>query len=804
MKENLSKSFDRTGAFLLDAVCAYLLLFSVSMALFPLLVIETTVAQCALYSVISLGLCVLFSIRKLTLPLLIAVPAGSALLIAVLQFTRGTILEYLSGFLSWCFSGLPETEPYSYDLSVHAVRVLILLVPAALALLFFRKLFFYPVIPVLSLAMYLYAQIGDLSGRYLLLAVLIVLNLTALSRRAHRRIRRKVREGTRLPEAVMRTAALILGVAAVFLSTVIASAPDGKWKSQGLHRLVSDASDFVSYLFGGGGEGGSGFWLGWSGFSPYGGRLGGDIEPNDRVTLSVRADTPALLMGSVSNEYTGQYWTDTGSVGNFRLGSFFWGLRRREAFALSNPRGGKAAREQYRKVMKTVTIRVSPDNYYKNLFFGGVPREWEFNQSVKEVYFNRQGEMYMNEEPSVNAIYTFTTEIPDRKSETFEEDFLLLESLCADARDPYFSEVFENNSALPDSLPQNVYDLAGEITKNAATPAQKAFEIERWLRENCTYTLTPGDVPEGRDFVDYFLETRKGYCTYYASAMAVLARASGLPARYVSGFGIKQNPSAGTTYNYLATNATAHAWAEIYFSGLGWISFDPSGFNFYEPAIIPEKQTKPSDKPNSQNLPPPSRSEEEILEPVPELPEIAELPVISKSGFRWIYLIPAGFGMLLIAGLILLVIRWRELNIGPRRLRNRTLEKTADRSEAADLLFSKIVDQLGFLNLYLLPGETLGEFSARCARALEEDKRFSEGFGSIDRLHYGEREPEKEEIFSLCEISVNTERRIREEFGWKKYLLRRVIFNFNPNRVRKPKGSNDRKADRHKKKKDAV
>lgn len=786
MNETRSKGFDKTGAFILDAVCAWLLLFSLSLTLFPLLVIEASAGECALYCTVALGICVLFSIPKLTVPLLIGVPAAAAILIAVLQFTRGTVLDYLSGFFRWCVAGLPDTEPYSYDLSVHAVRVLILLLPAVLALLFFRKLFCYPPIPVLSLALYLYAQIGDLSGRYLLLAALVLLNLASLSRATHRRIRKKLREGVRLPEAVMRTAALILGVAAVFFSTVIASAPDGKWKSQGLHRLVDDASDFVSYLFGGGGDEGSGFTLGWSGFSPYGGRLGGDIEPSDRVTLNIRADTPTLLMGSVSNEYNGAYWTDTGSIGNFRLGSFFWGLRRREAFALSNPRGGKAAREQYQKVMKTVTIRVSPNVYYRNLFFGGVPRDWEFNSSVKEVYFNRQGELYMLEEPSVNVIYTFTTEIPDLQSETFEEDFLLLEQLCGDSRDSYFANVLENNTALPESLPRSVYDLAQEITKNAASPAEKAFAIEHWLEENCTYTTTPGDVPEGRDFVEYFLETRKGYCTYYASAMTVLARCVGLPARYVSGFGMKQNPSGSTAFNYLATNATAHAWTEIYFSGIGWISFDPSDFNFYEPAIVPEKQPKPTQEPEKeQNLPPPSKSDEE-LEPLPiDLGELENLPDLRVREFNWIILLPIAFGAMLIAGAVLLLLRWREVNIGPRRLRNRTLEKTKELSEAADVLFERLVDQLGFLNLYLLPGETLSEFTARCSRALDEEKRFADGFGAIDRLHYGEREPSKEEIFALCELSVNTEREIRKQFGAKKYLLRRVILNRNPNRVKK-------------------
>ena len=69
--------------------------------------------------------------------------------------------------------------------------------------------------------------------------------------------------------------------------------------------------------------------------------------------------------------------------------------------------------------------------------------------------------------------------------------------------------------------------------------------------------------------MDYFLETREGYCVYYASAMTVMARCAGVPSRFVSGFGMRQGENANW---YYTSDATAHAWTEIYLQNIGWIA----------------------------------------------------------------------------------------------------------------------------------------------------------------------------------------------------------------------------------------
>lgn len=90
---------------------------------------------------------------------------------------------------------------------------------------------------------------------------------------------------------------------------------------------------------------------------------------------------------------------------------------------------------------------------------------------------------------------------------------------------------------LPENLPSRVKELAYELTEGYSHDYDKAKAIERYLSKNYKYTLTPGDVPKGKDFVDYFLfESKEGYCTYYATAMTILLRCVEVPTRYVEGF----------------------------------------------------------------------------------------------------------------------------------------------------------------------------------------------------------------------------------------------------------------------------
>ena len=126
---------------------------------------------------------------------------------------------------------------------------------------------------------------------------------------------------------------------------------------------------------------------------------------------------------------------------------------------------------------------------------------------------------------------------------------------------------------LPEDLSTRVTGLAGKITKGLHTPYEKAIALRDHLRNNYTYKLYAEKVPEGKESIEYFLfELKEGHCEYFASALTVLARSCGLPARVAVGF------SPGN-YNALTKlfevhEYHAHAWSQIYIDQVGWLTFD--------------------------------------------------------------------------------------------------------------------------------------------------------------------------------------------------------------------------------------
>ncbi|MHB8636233.1 MAG: transglutaminase-like domain-containing protein [Fimbriimonadaceae bacterium] len=123
-------------------------------------------------------------------------------------------------------------------------------------------------------------------------------------------------------------------------------------------------------------------------------------------------------------------------------------------------------------------------------------------------------------------------------------------------------------------VPGRLQQLANEITAGAKTDLEKANRLVAAIAARANYNLKAARVPDGVDPVEYFLFTsHEGYCDLFASAMVELARDAGLDARYVIGY-LPDDSERDDYGRYKLLQSDAHAWAEIYFNGLGWVVFD--------------------------------------------------------------------------------------------------------------------------------------------------------------------------------------------------------------------------------------
>jgi len=250
---------------------------------------------------------------------------------------------------------------------------------------------------------------------------------------------------------------------------------------------------------------------------------------------------------------------------------------------------------------------------------------------------------------------------------------------------------------LPDTLPRRVRNLAVTLTRGQTTPYDQASAIETYLRQ-LAYNEQVNAPPVARDGVDYFLfDTRQGYCNYYASAMVVLLRAVGVPARLAVGYA--RGEYEATTGTFLIRDSDFHAWPEVFFPGLGWIEFEPTAA---EPVIERPEQADESEALAGEAAPRPRRERE-----LPEEPDLGPGgPATTVFAFDSLVSPASGAALglvLLIAGVW--VVRWR-LQRAPRTTLTR--------------LYDELARYAGWLGVRRRAADTHHEYASRIAQVVPE------------------------------------------------------------------------------------
>lgn len=149
-----------------------------------------------------------------------------------------------------------------------------------------------------------------------------------------------------------------------------------------------------------------------------------------------------------------------------------------------------------------------------------------------------------------------------------------VESLQA-ASTNYPNWVTDTYLQIPNDLTPETLALASQLTANFDNPYDQATAVQNYLRETITYNDQIEAPPPDVEPIHYTLfESQEAYCTYYASAMAMMLRSQGVPTRIVNGYAQGQFDEETNSYRVRASNA--HTWVEVYFPNYGWIQFEPT------------------------------------------------------------------------------------------------------------------------------------------------------------------------------------------------------------------------------------
>ena len=498
--------------------------------------------------------------------------------------------------------------------------------------------------------------------------------------------------------------------------------------------------------------------------------LGGPAHLDEREVMRVETEVPVLLRGAIRRTYTGYSWTDDLEKARY----LFYDLTRRgvrdrtfDVGRLSGLDGAEAFQP------RRVSVEMLRDGT-STLF---VPnRLTDFSLTLETAsYFNSVGEVFIARNVEPGDHYTARADVL--------ADRTMLRRVLEDAaqrEDPAFEEAQGMYTGLPNSIDPDVYALTYSLTNGMTSPYDEIQAILFYLQNNCAYTLDVDYPPRDRDFVSYFLlDSREGYCSYFASAMAVMCRIVGIPARYVEGY----YASPDGTGAAILTGKDAHAWVEVYFRGFGWMEFDPTAAarqnrgdgdtdpgtpdsgdapeETPQPDLAPDASPEPTPEPTpepeggsleSPTLPPeatptPPPFPEDAPTPEPDMPDWQNERDDSEHPDRnltWLWLLLGGLMLLLMLLIAFLLVRRRLEKTNPVRMA--AAEK--DGVRAAMILYRSILTLLQQLGQAPLSGETPEAFAERIAKNGLENADFTAFSHAVAMNRYAGRKVDKDMLVS--------------------------------------------------------
>jgi transglutaminase-like putative cysteine protease len=304
------------------------------------------------------------------------------------------------------------------------------------------------------------------------------------------------------------------------------------------------------------------------GFSDNDANLGGPLATSGReaLRLTVVAGTPPpviYLRGAAFDTYTGRGWVESQAA----------------LYPAPPPRPGGFTAQGAGGA--TFTLRVQPTGLVTSTLFT-VLTPLTVDQAAPA--WDRLGNGWLGNPLPPSAAYAVTAATPP-DPRLLAADRRAAEGTILAGRAAF---ALAEDLQLPRGLPARVRTLAQQWTADAATPLAKALAIEDRLLQIPYDAAAPAPAP-GSDFVDAFLfQIGQGYCTYYASAMAVMLRSLDIPSRWVVGFRVHA-PAPGQTL--VVRDTDAHAWVEAYIPPYGWLTFDPTPWG---PTLVPRPTASPA------------------------------------------------------------------------------------------------------------------------------------------------------------------------------------------------------------------
>lgn len=280
------------------------------------------------------------------------------------------------------------------------------------------------------------------------------------------------------------------------------------------------------------------------GLQTYNTRIGGDLEldKEEAALLAVTdGDSSTFLRVTTYNTYTGYLWKNRFKTG-YRINGPWkqTQLRQMGSIGMDSEKAVKNL-EEIEDIIeeKSLTVTLSQETPFllsKELLTG-----YTENTRVKNpVVHNANGELLSYFGLPDGYSYTMTyTNIPALEHAT-EDELYVLQAFSRDSADPFADDIEAQQAylALPDDYSPQAAAIADEISIQCSSTLEQAITLAEYftIDRGYSYTDKPGKIRSGEDVVEKLLQTKKGHCVYYATAVATMARSIGIPSRLAAGY----------------------------------------------------------------------------------------------------------------------------------------------------------------------------------------------------------------------------------------------------------------------------
>ena len=479
--------------------------------------------------------------------------------------------------------------------------------------------------------------------------------------------------------------------------------------------------------------------------------LGGPLVESERKIMTVRTSSPLYLRGNTNHVYTGRSWINMSyPLLEYNLRQDFSGL----------------LEEEKDKYFIEDQIAITFDSFTSKTLF--TPYKASAINSNKDfsIIIDNDGIV-----TSQNGIY---------KNEGYVVAYLKplpYESLLLNRIDKRKSELMDLDLYLQlpsnfngEIITQRTIDLTKSLVEGIEDDYQKAITIQSYLRNNYRYSLDVPPLPDDKDFIDHFLfEQKEGYCTYYASSMAIMLRLEDIPTRYVEGYIVNEKISEN---EYQVRQKHAHAWVEAFIEPVGWMSFEPtSAYSSLENLEKEEDEIKPDIKedvlPEKENIT--KEPQKEIDTPL-EDNNIVDADTNTIKNL-WKTIILSSILIILLFIIIRIVRRFSRYHS-----KDKYLDSLTDK-EKTIYLYKDILDILYILGFPIENGETHFDYSDRIAYKFIDlqDYGIKDITSIFVKIKYSNMKPNIKDVLSLLNYKDELDNRLKNTLGKTNYLYRKYI-----------------------------